>query len=249
MLIVDSSVPGVRYPQSPFSPRPKRPLSGRIPTRWNIWKKKARNGPAWSSESCPGSTISWPPSSSATLWPTSPRRPWRRISPSRSSTTKKRPFSWRPRRRRSSFLFFPKSTPKYMPPTIPSRCPFSSSCAVRGLMILFYPFVKAFTFLSSLIFPFPRRTASRASIHHHRGRDQSSPDDRDQGDVGLEEKHDRRDPRDIASRPVKEIMTPRPRIKAIEIGATSEQILEIVQSRRDFPAFPFTGAASIRSKG
>jgi putative hemolysin len=41
----------------------------------------------------------------------------------------------------------------------------------------------------------------------------------------------------IASRPVKEIMTPRPQIKAIEIGATRQQILDAVLAE-EFSRFP-----------
>jgi len=42
---------------------------------------------------------------------------------------------------------------------------------------------------------------------------------------------------DLGSRPVKEIMTPRPAVKALEIGASREQILETVLSE-EFSRFP-----------
>ena len=133
-------------------------------------------------------------------------------------------------------LVFSEINPKIYAAYHPLKVSVRFAPLVRGFMVLFYPFVKAFTFLSSLIFPFTQKQAP--------GTHRSITADETKAllTTGLKgmsafRKKMIAEILDIASRPVKEIMTPRPRIKAIEIGATAAQILEIIQSE-EFSRFP-----------
>jgi putative hemolysin len=133
-------------------------------------------------------------------------------------------------------LVFSEINPKIYAAYHPLKVSVRLAPLVRGFMVLFYPFVKTFTFLSSLIFPFTQKQAP--------GTHRSITADETKAllTTGLKgmsafRKKMIAEILDIASRPVKEIMTPRPRIKAIEIGATSAQILEIIQSE-EFSRFP-----------
>jgi putative hemolysin len=133
-------------------------------------------------------------------------------------------------------LVFSEINPKIYAAYHPLKVSVRFAPFVRGFMVLFYPFVKAFTFLSSLIFPFTQKQAP--GIHRSITADETKA----LLTTGLKgmsafRKKMIAEILDIASRPVKEIMTPRPRIKAIEIGATSAQILEIIQSE-EFSRFP-----------
>jgi putative hemolysin len=133
-------------------------------------------------------------------------------------------------------LVFSEINPKIYAAYHPLKVSVRFAPVVRGFMVLFYPFVKAFTFLSSLIFPFTQK--QEPGIHRSITADETKA----LLMTGLKgmsafRKKMIAEILDIASRPVKEIMTPRPRIKAIEIGATSPQILEIIQSE-EFSRFP-----------
>jgi putative hemolysin len=107
---------------------------------------------------------------------------------------------------------------------------------IRALMILFYPFVKAFTFLSSLLFTSTER--GPAGMAHSITMDETKVL-LTSGIKGMSAFHKKMiaEILNIASRPVKEIMTPRPQIKAIEIGSTRQQILDAVLGE-EFSRFP-----------
>jgi len=133
-------------------------------------------------------------------------------------------------------LFFAEINPKIYAAYNPLKLSFFFSRPIRGLMLLFYPFIKAFTFLSSLIFPSTEKQAPGIS----------RPMTVDETKVLLTSgvkgmsafrKKMIAEILDIASRPVKEIMTPRPQIKAIEIGSSRQQILDTVL-REEFSRFP-----------
>jgi magnesium and cobalt exporter, CNNM family len=133
-------------------------------------------------------------------------------------------------------LFFSEINPKIYAAYNPLKVSFLLAKPIRGFMILFYPFVKAFTFLSSLIFPSTERGTASMS--------RSITEDETKiliatGIKGISafRKKMIAEILDIASRPVKEIMTPRPQIRAIEIGATRSQILDIVMAE-EFSRFP-----------
>jgi putative hemolysin len=133
-------------------------------------------------------------------------------------------------------LFFSEINPKIYAAYNPLKISFLLAKPIRGFMILFYPLVKAFTFLSSLIFPSTERGTASMS--------RSITEDETKilvatGIKGISafRKKMIAEILDIASRPVKEIMTPRPQIKAIEIGATRSQILDTVLAE-EFSRFP-----------
>jgi putative hemolysin len=98
---------------------------------------------------------------------------------------------------------------------------------VRLFLVLFYPFVKAFTFIPRLLFKAPQ---------DERGR-KSSPLNEEEikllltkGVKGMSSLRRRMigGVLDIGERPVKEIMVPRPELRALEINAPFSQIMETV---------------------
>jgi putative hemolysin len=133
-------------------------------------------------------------------------------------------------------LIFGEINPKIYAAHHPLKIAFLFSRPIRGFMIILYPFVKAFTFVSGLLFPESkdRAGASQGSI---------SVDETKillrRGVTGMSAfgRNMMAEILDIAARPVKEIMTPRPKVKAIEIGMTRDQVLEIVRSE-EFSRFP-----------
>ena len=133
-------------------------------------------------------------------------------------------------------LFFSEINPKIYAAYNPLKISFIFIKPIRALMILFYPFVKAFTFLSSLLFPSTERgsTSMSRSITMDETKVLLTS-----GIKGMSAFHKKMiaEILNIASRPVKEIMTPRPQIKAIEIGAARQQILDAVLGE-EFSRFP-----------
>jgi putative hemolysin len=117
------------------------------------------------------------------------------------------------------------------PKTLAAYHPLKTSLLVirplRLFVILFYPLIKAFTLLSGLI------------VHRTREREggKSQPPNEEEirlllarGIRGMSS-HRRRmigGVLDIGGRPVKEIMVPRPELRAVEIGASFNQVMETV---------------------
>jgi putative hemolysin len=133
-------------------------------------------------------------------------------------------------------LFFAEINPKIYAAYNPLKLSFLFARPIRACMILLYPLVKAFTFLSSLLFPSAGRDA-------HGGSRAITEDETKilltTGVKGMSAYRKKMiaEILDIASRPVKEIMTPRPRIKAIEITAPEEQVLDTIRGE-EFSRFP-----------
>jgi len=98
---------------------------------------------------------------------------------------------------------------------------------VRLFLVLFYPFVKAFTFIPRLLFKAPQ---------DERGRKSSALNEEEikllltKGVKGMSSLRRRMigGVLDIGERPVKEIMVPRPELRALEINAPFSQIMETV---------------------
>jgi putative hemolysin len=98
---------------------------------------------------------------------------------------------------------------------------------VRLFVILFYPFVKAFTFIPRLLFKLPQDEGGRKS---------SALNEEEikllltKGVKGMSSLRRRMigGVLDIGERPVKEIMVPRPELRAVEISAPFSQIMEVV---------------------
>jgi len=133
-------------------------------------------------------------------------------------------------------LFFAEINPKVYAARRPLKLAFLFAPPVRVLMILLHPLVRAFIFVSGLIFPAGRERTplppGSASIDETKILVSAAVKG-----ISSFRKNMIAEILDIAARPVKEIMTPRPRIKAIEIGASREQILEFVQAE-GFSRFP-----------
>jgi len=133
-------------------------------------------------------------------------------------------------------LFFSEINPKIYAAHHPLKIAFFASRPIRGFMILLYPLVKAFTLLSGWLFPADkdRQGASPGTISVDETKLLLTRGVRGMSAFG---RNMITEILDIAARPVKEIMTPRPQVKAVEIGMTRDQILEIVQSE-GFSRFP-----------
>ena len=133
-------------------------------------------------------------------------------------------------------LIFSEINPKIYAAHHPLKIAFLISRPIRGFMIVIYPFVKAFTFLSGLLFPEgkDRPGGSRGTISVDETKFLLTRGVRGMSAFG---RNMIAEILDIAARPVKEIMTPRPQVKAVEIGMTRDQILEIIQCE-GFSRFP-----------
>ncbi|MFQ6069635.1 MAG: hemolysin family protein [Candidatus Aminicenantales bacterium] len=128
-------------------------------------------------------------------------------------------------------LIFAEITPKTYAAHNSLKVSLLFSHPIRMFIVLFYPFVRAFTFLSRLIFPSPAedtgiqpKTLSeeelRLLLTKGMLRERMSSFRRRMISGVL----------DIASRPIREIMVPRPQIKAIDINASLQEIQEVLRS-------------------
>ncbi len=133
-------------------------------------------------------------------------------------------------------LVFSEINPKIYAAHHPHKVAFLISRPIRGVMILLYPFVKAFTLLSGLLFPAgkDREGSPRGTISVDETRILLTRGVRGMSAFG---RNVITEILDIAARPVKEIMTPRPEVKAVEIGMSREQVLEVVQGE-GFSRYP-----------
>jgi putative hemolysin len=134
-------------------------------------------------------------------------------------------------------LFFSELNPKIYAANHPLKLSFLTAPLVRVFMILFFPVVKGFTFLSGLLFRAEERNESSAV-----GRAMAEDEARALLTAGIKGMPAHRKKMiaeifDLAARPVKEIMVPRPRVKAIEAGATRDQVLETIL-QEGFSRFP-----------
>jgi putative hemolysin len=123
-------------------------------------------------------------------------------------------------------LLFAEINPKIYANRHPARWSMLTSPVIRLFLILFSPLVKVFMLPSRLFFRSGERTPAELS----RAREEEALALLHSGIKGLPE-HRRTMITEIfnlAARPVREIMIPRPRIKAIEASATRAQILETV---------------------
>ncbi len=126
-------------------------------------------------------------------------------------------------------LLFSEINPKTFAAHNPLRTSMLFSYPIRASMIVFFPIVKIFTFLTHLLVPSSRKAEGKSSevltedeikIALRSGaRSLSALRNRMISGV-----------LDIESRPVKEIMVPRPEVKAIEIGASLEAIVSAIRS-------------------
>jgi putative hemolysin len=133
-------------------------------------------------------------------------------------------------------LFFAEFNPKRLAAARPHQTAFLLVYPIMAFHILFYPLIKVFTFLSNLLF---RRTR-RQEPHGRRALNEEETKillaSGVKGMSALRKKMIS-EILDIGSRAVKEIMTPRTLVKAIESDSSRQEILETIRSGM-FTRFP-----------
>jgi putative hemolysin len=133
-------------------------------------------------------------------------------------------------------LIFAEINPKIYAAYNPHKLAFLFARPVRGVMVLFTPLVKAFTFVSSLLF---RKSRERSPSLSRTITEDETKIFLTTGVQGMSafRKKMISEILDLASRPIRDIMTPRPRIKALDINAPQDQVLETILSE-EFSRFP-----------
>ena len=133
-------------------------------------------------------------------------------------------------------LILAEITPKTYAAYNPIKLSFLFVQPIRLFILIFYPFVKAFTFISSLIFPSSQKKEKGL------GRSLSTDEIKVLLTMGIKGMSSFRKAMisgvlDIGSRPIREIMVPRPQVKAIEMKSSIQQILDVILSA-EFSRFP-----------
>lgn len=126
-------------------------------------------------------------------------------------------------------LLFGEINPKTYAAHHPLKVSFFFIYPIRVFVFLFYPFVKAFTFLSSLIFRSTQEQKIGVSTPLNEEETKILLTSGIKGMSTLRKKMIT-EILDIGSRPIKEIMIPSPQVKAIEVGFSKEQILDTILS-------------------
>lgn len=133
-------------------------------------------------------------------------------------------------------LILAEITPKTYAAYNPIKISFLFVQPIRFFILIFYPFVRAFTFISWLIFPSSQKKEKglRRSL--------STEEIKVLLTMGIKGMSSFRKNMisgvlDIDSRPIREIMVPRPQVKAIEMKSSIQQILDIILSA-GFSRFP-----------
>ena len=126
-------------------------------------------------------------------------------------------------------LFFGEINPKTYAAHHPLKLSFLLVYPVRAFMVLLFPLVKAFTFVTGLIMPSSKQGSG--ALARPLGEDELRLFLRS-GTRALSASRQRMifGVLDIGDRPVKEIMVPRPKVRAIEAGASLQEILETIRS-------------------
>ncbi|MGD2294405.1 MAG: hemolysin family protein, partial [Candidatus Aminicenantes bacterium] len=132
-------------------------------------------------------------------------------------------------------LFFSEMTPKTYAAHNAVRLSLLFVLPLRFFLVLFYPFVTALTLLIGFVFPSQKKKPGLS-------RTISEEEMKALLSLGVKGMSPRRKMMisgilDIGSRPVREIMVPRPQVKAIAIDAPRDQVLEFIQSA-EFSRFP-----------
>jgi putative hemolysin len=126
-------------------------------------------------------------------------------------------------------LIFAETAPKTFAAQNPLKTALQLGYPVRGLMVVLYPLVKALSAVTGLLVPSSRRRDAYASLQLN---EEETRIALHAGARGLSALRRRivSGALDFASRPVKEVMVPRPEIRAIEIDARREDILAALRS-------------------
>jgi putative hemolysin len=126
-------------------------------------------------------------------------------------------------------LIFSETLPKTFAAQRPLATALRFGYPVRGLMVLLYPLVKALSFVTGLILPSSRDRDAYAAAQLN---EEETRIALRAGAGGLSALRRRivSGALDIGSRPVKEVMVPRPEIKAIEIASSRGEVLAALRS-------------------
>ena len=133
-------------------------------------------------------------------------------------------------------LIFSEFNPKRLAAAKPHQTATLLVYPIMAFTILFFPLIKVFTFLSNLFF-------RRKKAQDPQGRKALNEEETKiflaSGIKGISALRKKMisEILDIGSRPVKEIMTPRPLVKAIELSSSRQEILETLRSNK-FTRFP-----------
>jgi len=133
-------------------------------------------------------------------------------------------------------LILAEITPKTYAAYNPIKLSFLFVQPIRFFIIIFYPFVRAFIFISRLIFPTSQKKERSLA------RSLNTEEIKVLLTMGIKGMSSLRKKMisgvlEIGSRPIREIMVPRPQVKAIEIKSSIQQILDIILSA-GFSRFP-----------
>lgn len=132
-------------------------------------------------------------------------------------------------------LVFSEITPKTYAAYNPVKLSFLFVQPVRFFIAIFYPLVKIFTLVTRLIFPSQRKTAGRYPFL-------TEEEIKVLFAMGVKGMSSLRkkmisEVLEIGSRPIREIMVPRPKVVAIEIESLPVQILDLIRTA-GFSRFP-----------
>jgi putative hemolysin len=126
-------------------------------------------------------------------------------------------------------LIFAETAPKTFAAQNPLKTALQLGYPVRGLMVLLYPLVKALSFVTGLLVPSSRRRDAYASLQLNEEETRIALHAGARGLSGLRRRIVA-GALDFGSRPVKEVMVPRPEIRGIAIEAGREDILATLRS-------------------
>jgi len=132
-------------------------------------------------------------------------------------------------------LIFSEITPKTYAAHNPVKLSFLFIQPVRFFIAIFYPLVKIFALLTRLIFPSQRKMAGRYSSFN----EEEIKVLFSMGVKGMSSIRKKMisEVLEIGSRPIREIMVPRPKVEAIEIESSPVQILDLIRTA-GFSRFP-----------
>jgi len=133
-------------------------------------------------------------------------------------------------------LFFSEINPKTFAAHNPLRVAFLFAYPIKFFMLLFYPIAKVFTFLSGVFFRSPRGPGEGLGRYLNEEEVKILLSSGTKGLSSLRKKMIA-GILDIGSRPIKEIMVPRPQVKAIEIDSPLEQVLAVIR-HDEFSRYP-----------
>ena len=126
-------------------------------------------------------------------------------------------------------LIFAETTPKTFAAQNPVKTALRLGYPVRGLMIVLYPLVKALSFVTGLLIPSSRRRDAYAAVQLNEEETRIALHAGARGLSGLRRRIVS-GALEIGSRPVKEIMVPRPEIRAIEIDSKRDDVLKTIRA-------------------